>query len=606
MKNKKMKIIIGVISIILVIAFIICYLYESQKNKKSNYAEINVESTDLQIEYTEKELTGEYSEYTAKIYLSDNGISIDGNGATLSENTITIKSAGTYYITGNISDGNIVIEAGKKEEVQLVLENTSITSKTTAPINCISASKLVITLAENSENTVTDSNSYTTFTDTEKEEPDGAIFSKTDLVINGNGKLVVNANYSDGIVSKDGLKIINSNIEINSADDGIRGKDYVVIKDANITITSKGDGIKSTNDSDTSLGYVAINGGKIKIITEEDGIQAEIVLNISSDAEIDITTSGKIASKKTNENFGFGRRGEKTNTTTSNTTQDTESTGSSKGLKAGKEITIESGNINVTSTDDSIHSNEIIIINGGSMKLSSGDDAIHADLTIAINGGNINIEKSYEGIEAKYILINDGTISVIASDDGINVYGGSDTLPIGGKMQQNSSSSEDDENRRLVINGGNITVNADGDGLDANGSIYINGGNITVAGSINGGNAALDYDDECVVTGGNIIIYGPTGMWQNPSNTSTQYSLTFQATGKVGDEIVLKDSSGNEVISLNAEKAYGTVTISNSVIEKGETYTLYVNGTSVGSLEASSIVTSNFSSNNMQQPKRGS
>ena len=151
--------------------------------------------------------------------------------------------------------------------------------------------------------------------------------------------------------------------------------------------------------------------------------------------------------------------------------------------------------------------------------------------------------------------------------------------------------------------------------MDSNGSIYIKGGNITVAGPTNAGNGALDYDGECVVTGGNLIVYGAYGMWQNPSNNSTQYSLTFQTSGKAGDKIILKNDSGTEIAVFEAEKTYGVITISNPSINQGDTYTLYVNGTSVGSLKANSIVTSNSSLNNggmggpnnggMEQPNGG-
>lgn len=100
--------------------------------------------------------------------------------------------------------------------------------------------------------------------------------------------------------------------------------------------------------------------------------------------EINITTSGEVTSSNTSGNFGFGGKGEKFTVSSSSTSEDS---GSSKRLKAGTEITIDSGNIQITSTDDSIHSNGIIIINDGTMKLSSGDDGIHADTNIAINGG---------------------------------------------------------------------------------------------------------------------------------------------------------------------------------------------------------------------------
>lgn len=341
MKNKKTIIIL--ISIILILSIIaigiFCFF-----NKGEDYTKINTESTKINVQYSNEELTGEWKEYNAKITLNDTNILIEGNGITNKGNFITIISSGTYYITGNLSDGNIVIDTSKDADVQIVLDNATITSSTTAPINCLKCGKLTITLADNSENSLIDSSSYTDFTDTEKSEPDGTIFSKSDLIINGNGKLIIDANYADGIVSKDGLKLINCNIEINSEDDGIRGKDYVAINNANLNIVSKGDGIKSTNDTDTTLGYIVIEGGSINISSEADGIQAETVLNISSNTKIDIKTSGEISSSSNQQGSMPGFKGGFYST---NTTTNTEDSVSSKGIKAGTEITIEDGTINI-------------------------------------------------------------------------------------------------------------------------------------------------------------------------------------------------------------------------------------------------------------------
>lgn len=582
-----------IILVIVLVALLIGIKFLNNNDAENNNEELQIvkESTNIDVEFTTDELVTEYEgEYTAKITLSDNGISVEGSGVTKSERTVTITKAGTYYITGTISDGNIVVNADKSDDVILILDNCNITSKTTAPINGVKCGKLTINLAENSKNTVTDSSSYLTFTDTEKEEPDAAIFTKTDLIINGSGSLTVNANYNDAIASKDGLKIINANITINSTDDGIRGKDYVAINNANLTIKAEGDGIKTTNDTDTTLGYIVIEGGSINITAGADGVQAETVINISEDAVVNIKTQGEISSSNKNQGFGWQMQ------TTSSSTDSS----SSKGLKAGTEITIKSGTINITSTDDAIHSNGIILINGGTYVISAGDDGIHADTNIVINNGTINIAKSYEGIESSYIEINGGEISVVASDDGINVAGGNDSSSVNGRMGQNMFTSTASSNNKLVINGGNITVNSTGDGLDANGSLYVNGGTIVVIGPTSSGNGPLDYDGEFVVTGGNLIVYGSTGMWQNPSTNSTQYSLTFGVSGKASDEVVLKNSSGNTIVSFTAQKSYGAILISNANLQKGETYTLYVNGTSAGSITVSSVVNSNGNFGGMQ------
>lgn len=522
-------------------------------------------SSNLSVNYTTEEEKGIYTNYTAKINLDN--MSIDGSGVSISGTTIKITAEGTYYFSGTSNDASITVDASENANVVLVFDNANITSSNTAVINGIKAKKITINLASGSTNKFTDSSSYTVFT--EDDEPDATIFSKTDLVINGSGKLILNSNYKDGIASKDTLKIVNTNIEITSKDDGIRGKDFVAIKNSNITIKSEGDGIKSTN-TDTNFGYILTQGGTIKIESKNDAIQAENVINIS-DSNIDIKTTGN----------------------TSDKTEDGDNI-SSKGLKAGIEITINSGNININSTDDSIHSNKYIIINGGTLTLTSGDDGIHADNNILINNGTINITKSYEGIESSYIKINDGNVSVVASDDGINIAGGNDESAFGRPGANNFTST--DNGRELVINGGTVNVIADGDGLDSNGSISITGGTITVFGAVNGGNGALDYDKTCKITGGTLIAYGANGMWQNPSTDSTQYTIAFSSTGNAGDKIELKDSNGNTVASFTAQKSYGMLCISDSNLKQGETYTLYVNGTSKANQTISSIVTSNGNS----------
>ena len=167
---------IEILLIFLLLAFLIIMIFGmfhkdniSGNNNSDENIEIRTESTNLNVEYTAEELSEDTSSYDTKIALIDSGTTIEGNGAKVSNNTITITSAGTYYITGTLSDGNIVIQAGKNDVVKLILDNVDLTSLTTAPINGVTASKLIITLANGSTNTITDSSSYSTFTDTEKQ-----------------------------------------------------------------------------------------------------------------------------------------------------------------------------------------------------------------------------------------------------------------------------------------------------------------------------------------------------------------------------------------------------------------------------------------------------
>ena len=415
--------------------------------------------------------------------------------------------------------------------------------------------------------------------------------------------MVIDANYEDGIVSKDNLKIISGEFEIESVDDGIRGKDSVVIMNGNFKINASGDAIKSTNDTDYNLGYILINDGTYDLETKLDGIQAETDLVINN-GTFNIKTSGN-------------------------------DTDSSKGLKADSNLIINDGNFEIDSYDDSIHSNNYINIKNGSFSLSSGDDAIHADNKIVIDNGNIDVLKSYEGIEASEIIINDGDINIVASDDGINAASKSSSndnndfsknMPddmkdlsnkpenmenfdpkAGNKpnenmdnfnpVNDNKPNIEDvemnnnmDNLSTITINGGNIYVNANGDGVDANGSIYMNGGKLIINGPTDNGNGALDYDKEFKITGGILVASGSSGMALNTSNSSTQNSIMINFTKSINESelISIFDSNNNEIFTYSSSKKYQNIVISIPDLKKGETYTIYKGG-STNSVEDSGL-----------------
>ncbi len=461
-------------------------------------------------------ISGETIEVDTNITLGDT-ISIDGSGVTVDGSKVVINSAGTYGFTGTLKDGQIVVNAGKEDNVKIVLNGVDITSTNSAPIYSMSSKNTYLVLQEGSENIVTDGENYV-YEDETNDEPNATIFSKDDLFISGTGKLTVNSNYNNAITSKDDLKISEADINITSIADGLRGKDSVTISSGNININASGDGIKSNNIEDAEKGYVLIEGGTINITSLEDGIQAETNATVTGGDLTINSGGGSENSSKESETWGdFGRPMDNKNNSSTTTEEDTPS---AKGIKGSNLVKIDGGNINIDSADDSIHSNSNVEINGGVINIASGDDGVHGDSTVDINSGEINITKSYEGIEAEIININDGDIKVVASDDGINSAGGNDGSSINGRPGQNNFTSSG--NASININGGKIIVDASGDGLDSNGSIYMKDGVVIVNGPENGGNGALDYDGKFDVTGGLLIAAGSSGMAQSPSESSTQ------------------------------------------------------------------------------------
>ena len=394
-------------------------------------ANLSFKNKDFYIDYS--------TEDTVKIDLS---APKEADGVKVSGSTVTITEAGTYVLSGTLTDGQVIIDAGDEDDVRLVLENASITCTTTAPIYAKNADKVIISLPENTESTVTD-----TVTGTDgNDELTAAIFAKCDLSVNGTGTLNVNAN--DGITSEDKLKITGGVLNITSADDGLVGKDAVLIKDGTVHITASGNGIKSTK-SEADKGYVYIGGGTVNITAEQDGIQAETSVLVSA-GEVNITAGGGSANgeqKTGNAMFGGAQ-----STTTDETLVH----------EAASRPEHHQGGINGRFREQPRND---ITVSGGGITVKSGDDGLQADNTLTIEDGTIVVEESCEGLEAIDLTINGGTIDVTASDDGLNAAGSS----VDGGFGTAGADT-------ITVNGGTLTVNASGDGLDSNGALTINGG----------------------------------------------------------------------------------------------------------------------------------
>ena len=221
------------------------------------------------------------------------------------------------------------------------------------------------------------------------------------------------------------------------------------------------------------------------------------------------------------------------------------------------------------------------------MTLSSSDDGIHADNTLVISGGTIDIAKCYEGLEATAISIDGGAISITASDDGINAADGSSSSEGGPGMRGGPDMGENSgSNCSLTINGGTVYVNAGGDGIDSNGYIVMTGGALVVDGPTDNGNGGLDYNNYFTMTAGYLAVAGSSGMAQNISDSSTQCgALVAVSGGTAGTPVTVADADGNVIISFTPAKSYNALNISTPDMKTGTTYTIYQNGTLTGSTQ---------------------
>lgn len=507
----------------------------------------------------EKDLdTGYDPSSSTHITLSDSGSKVNGAGASVSENTVSITAEGTYILTGTLSDGRITVSAPETSDIHIVLDDASVSCADYSPFTVESADNVYITLAKDTRNAFSDGSEYTLLSS--EDNTDAAVFSKADLTINGSGSLTVKGNYSHGICTKDDLIITGGTFDITSVSGGIIGKDSVNISNGTFSINAGTNGIKSANSDDADKGDINIYGGTFSLTCGKDGIEAQKNLLVQ-DGTFNI----------------------KTGTGSQDSAASNDSSVSSKALKAEGSIVISGGTVNIDSSDDSVHSNSDVTVSGGTLNLSSGDDGIHADANLIIKGGTVNISKSYEGLEGMTVAISGGNICVKASDDGINSAGGSDTAnPLRPGRDPFASSGSADCS--IVISGGYTVVDAYGDGVDSNGTLSVTGGVLLVSGPVNDGNGALDAESGAVVSGGYVIAAGSPGMAQGFGSDSSQCSLcyTLGYSASDGTNVALLDGNGNVLVSFTPAKAYSNVVISAPGIKLNETYTIQTGGTVSG------------------------
>ncbi len=485
--------------------------------------------------FTDRDLAGEYTE---------NGSSV----ITLGEGDVIISEEGTYILRGSVENAVVIVDADENAKIQLVLDGVNISNEDGAAIYVRTADKVFITLADGTVNMLENSGSYTAIDDN---NIDAVIFSKCDLTVNGSGSLSITATAGHGIVSKDDLRVTGGTVTVSAEKHGLSGKDSVRITDADLNITAGKDGIHSENADKEDKGFVYIESGSLNIVADGDGISAGAYLQIDG-GEFALTTGGGSSNK----------------TTAKDEDGDIVST---KGIKAEGQLTVNGGTFLIDSQDDALHTNGSMTVNRGVFTIATGDDALHADETTTVKGGTINISTCYEGVGGNDVVISGGYLKLYATDDGINAAGGNDGSGFGGMFGGSFGGS----GSSILISGGDIYINADGDGIDSNGDLTVTGGTIYVSGPESDGDGALDYDGTGQITGGTLVAVGRSGMAMNFGDTSTQGSILIStANCAAGTEVVLKDADGNVMVSYTAESSFNSVVVSCPGLEQGGTYSV--------------------------------
>ncbi len=225
----------------------------------------------------EKTVVITYISGTPNAYTVDNNIVTFGN----------ITEESVYDISGTFH-GNIVIDVGETQKLELQMSGFELYSHSACPISVLSGDKVTLSVKKSTENFIYDMREAVDATDTAAIS--ASVYALCDLDVQGKGSLNVKSVNNNGIHTKDDLNVKNLALQVDCKDNALKGNDSVTVQSGNtVLIARQGDGIKTTNSDISSKGKqrgtVSITGGDVLIYAACDGIDS------AYDVKIDESTA---------------------------------------------------------------------------------------------------------------------------------------------------------------------------------------------------------------------------------------------------------------------------------------------------------------------------
>ncbi|WP_314064921.1 carbohydrate-binding domain-containing protein [uncultured Abiotrophia sp.] len=486
----------------------------------------------------------------SQITLADQTATVTGQGASFSDQTLTITQAGTYVLTGSGKNIKLVVEAADTDQVHLVFQNLTLEGEGTL-LQINKAQEVVISLAEGSQNALTESQA------SGDEEVKATIHSQVPLTLNGTGNLTLTALTKNALEVEDDLKVLGGTYTVKAANHGFKAEGALAIEAATLTIEAGKDGLHAEHDETTERANISLNPTQLSIAATEDGVDA------------------------------------------------------------GNELTIKGGTITVSQSEEGLEARVIRQL-GGDVTIKSSDDGVNASAgsssktsdtsaTSKTTDASATSNTADTSSSASQATTDSATASTSASQATADPAATSQVdqankdknatppsppagqaPPQGGQPPQNGQGpggmppggqEESDPSLQIILEGGTLTIDAEGDGIDSNGTVSISGGSLVVNGSVQGGNGPLDAAGDITITGGRVWALGTSDMLQGFAQGSTQASITANIAGTAGQTLIILDAKGKEVARQTASKDFQAVIMSSADLVDGQTYTIQVEGT---------------------------
>ena len=477
----------------------------------------------------------------SQITLADQTATVTGQGASFSGQTLTITQAGTYVLTGSGKNIKLVVEAADTDQVHLVFQNLTLEGEGTL-LQINKAQEVVISLAEGSQNALTESQA------SDDEKVKATIHSQVPLTLNGTGSLTLTALTKNALEVEDDLKVLGGTYTVKAANHGFKAEGALDIEAATLTIEAGKDGLHAEHDETTERANISLNPTQLSIAATEDGVDA------------------------------------------------------------GNELTIKGGTITVSQSEEGLEARVIRQL-GGDVTIKSSDDGVNASAGSSSKTTDTSATSNTADTSssASQATADSATASTSASQATADPAATSQAdqankdknatppsppagqaPPQGGQPPQNGQGpggmppggqEESDPSLQIILEGGTLTIDAEGDGIDSNGTVSISGGSLVVNGSVRGGNGPLDAAGDITITGGTVWALGTSDMLQGFAQGSTQASITANIAGTAGQTLIILDAKGKEVARQTASKDFQAVIMSSADLVDGQTYTIQVDGT---------------------------
>ena len=471
-----------------------------------------------------------------QITLADQTATVTGQGASFSDQTLTITQTGTYVLTGSGKNIKLVVEAADTDQVHLVFQNLTLEGEGTL-LQINKAQEVVISLAEGSQNALTESQA------SDDEKVKATIHSQVPLTLNGTGNLTLTALTKNALEVEDDLKVLGGTYTVKAANHGFKAEGALDIEAVTLTIEAGKDGLHAEHDEMIERANISLNPTQLSIAATEDGVDA------------------------------------------------------------GNELTIKGGTIAVSQSEEGLEARVIRQL-GGDVTIKSSDDGVNASAgssskTTDTSATSKPTEASATSNSATASAPNrQATADPAATSQADQANKDKNATPPsppagqappqGGQPPQNGQGpggmppggqEESDPSLQIILEGGTLTIDAEGDGIDSNGTVSISGGSLVVNGSVQGGNGPLDAAGDITITGGTVWALGTSDMLQGFAQGSTQASITANIAGTAGQTLIILDANGKEVTRQTASKDFQAVIMSSADLVDGQTYTIQVEGT---------------------------